>query len=67
MTTNYLVLKANDDSDWTEGQLVEAASASAAIRTVAEKQGAGQYVAVPDRSWNPCAVTIETKTKVKLS
>jgi hypothetical protein len=45
---------------------VEAQTANAAIRSVIDKHGAGQYVAVPARSWKPVTVTIEKTTVVKL-
>jgi hypothetical protein len=45
---------------------VEAASATAAIRSVVEKHGAGKYVAVPARSWKPVKVTVEQQTVVKV-
>jgi hypothetical protein len=50
---------------WAEVETVEAASADAAIRQVAEKKvAAARYVAVPERSWKPREVTVAQTTKV---
>lgn len=76
--TKYRVLKfpepqntANASSSFQQGFRdvggTEAANANAAIRTVAEKAGAGKYVAIPESSWKPVEVTIEQQTVVKLS
>jgi hypothetical protein len=46
---------------------VTAANAQAAIKTIAEKNGAGTYVAVPESSWKPVTVTVETQTVIKLT
>lgn len=45
---------------------VEATNPNEAIKTVVEKHGAGQYVAVPARSWRPVKVTVEQTTVVKV-
>jgi hypothetical protein len=34
---------------------------------VAEAKGAGEFVAVPARSWKPRTVTVEQKTAVRLA
>lgn len=46
---------------------IEAVSSEAAIRQAAEKNGAGEYVAVPARSWAPQKVTVEQKAEVKFA
>lgn len=45
---------------------VDAHNAAAAIRTIAAKAGAGTYVAVPESSWKPLTVTVETQTVIKV-
>lgn len=44
-----------------------AGNADIAIREVAAKEGAGQYVAVPARSWVPRTVEVETKPIVSFA
>ena len=46
---------------------VKASNSGAAIRTIAEKAGAGTYVAVPESTWNPVTVTVETQTVIRLN
>jgi hypothetical protein len=72
--TSYLVLRrdklvkdGSPTGDWREFDFVNAASADAAIRAVAEAKGAGEFVAVPARSWKPRTVTVEQKTAVRLA
>jgi hypothetical protein len=65
--TKYLVLrlsKAATDA-WVPLGVVEASSAKAAIRSYldASKDGSGEFVAVPDRSWQPVKVQVETALK----
>ncbi len=43
---------------------VEATSAKAAIRQTVED--AGEYVAVPERSWQPQSVKVETQKRLKI-
>lgn len=72
--TEYIVLRfpdppmANSASSTQQGLKnvgrVKAPNADFAIREIAEKEGAGQYVAVPARSWVPRTVVVETKTAV---
>jgi len=74
--TAYRVLKfpekpsQNSASGVTQGYKdageVNAASAAAAVRRIAETAGAGTYVAVPESSWKPVSVTVETQTVIKL-
>jgi hypothetical protein len=45
----------------------KASNADFAIREIAEKEGAGQYVAVPARSWVPRTVNVETVTAVSFA
>lgn len=44
----------------------EATNAHAAVKIIAEKAGAGTYVAVPATSWKPVSVTVESVTVIKL-
>jgi hypothetical protein len=74
--TTYIVLRrtfdATDEGDepnayWVVADAsVAAADTTAAIRNVAERLGAGSYIAVPGRSFKPVTVTTETKTVLKL-
>lgn len=52
---------------YTDVGRVAAINAGAAIRELGEKNGQGTYVAIPESSWKPQTVTIETQTVVKLS
>ena len=65
--TSYIVLKAVNDNGWVEEKTVPARSARSAIRIVVTGGGKPDitYVAVPARSWQPVAVTVETKTQLK--
>lgn len=76
LRTEYVVLKfpaangPNQTSPSTGLKMVgraKAPNADFAIREVAGKEGAGQYVAVPARSWVPRTVTVETKTAVSFA
>jgi hypothetical protein len=67
-TTNgtlYIVLTRDPTGHWTEGPTIHATSATEAIRQAASED-AGQYVAIPKRSWHPVTVTLEQKTVVKI-
>ena len=69
MSTLYKVLyRAKSGDDWqVSPETFDAASAASAARAAAAKvQQAGEYVAVPARSWDPITVEIETKTHVKV-
>jgi hypothetical protein len=63
--TTYVVLEAVEDSYSRIGNYT-ATSATAAIRKVAEEAGPGTYVAIPERSFAPTKVTVETKQTVKV-
>lgn len=75
--TTYRVLKfpapqnATSSSSVTNGYQdvgsVAATNAFAAIKILAEKAGAGTYVAVPDSSWKPVTVTVETQTVIRVT
>ena len=74
--TEYVVLKfpaANSPNAVSSPQglkmvgRAKAANADWAIREIAEKEGAGQYVAVPARSWQPRTVKVETRPIVSLA
>src|SRR3990172_9362937 len=64
----YVVLELQEATTpaglWKYVRTIEAASAAAAIRAVAE--GAATYVAVPARSWKPLRVRSETQTVLRL-
>jgi hypothetical protein len=73
--TNYVILrlvsggaeKVGIDGSWDRVDGVEAHSAEAAIRThVAQAKTTGTFVAIPERSWKPTPVTVETQTVVKV-
>lgn len=67
--TAYTLLQFDDETDqWKEhGDPVRASTSEAAVRKHAAVMGAGVYIAVPQRSWRPVTVKIETQTKVTLS
>jgi hypothetical protein len=64
--TTYVVLKAGEGDHWKVIGVYDNASAHAAVRDAAEEHGAGDYVAVPARSWKPVKATLEKTTVVKL-
>lgn len=82
-TTTYVVLeqreaKSPDEAAerqanyyWVEREQIVARSAQDAIRTYAKANGVGEkggvFFAVPQRSWNPVKVAVETQTKLTLS
>lgn len=79
MATEYIVLKkeipagnttASTSLPNTCWQILagtyEGSSAEVAIKAAAEKNGAGEYVAVAARSWNPKRVAVEQRTEVKI-
>lgn len=45
----------------------KAANGDFAIREIAEREGAGQYVAIPARSWIPRTVEVATVTHVSFA
>ena len=64
--TLYRVLRL-DESGWQVRSAVEASNADFAIRLVAADDGAGTYVAIPERSWKPRKLTVESRPIIKLS
>jgi hypothetical protein len=46
--------------------VIRAATKTAAIRAASDKNGAGVYVAVTDKSWRPQKVTVEQTSVVKV-
>jgi hypothetical protein len=64
--TKYVILEELPDGRYASVETVTATSATAAIRKAAENAGAGTYVAIPERSFTPTKVTVETKQTVKL-
>jgi hypothetical protein len=69
MTEYVLFEKLNDGGWWEKVSSVEARSATSAIRAFLEGENgtAGEYAAVPARSWKPVTVKVETKTSLKFS
>ena len=62
--TRYMVLVAGNDNAWHLYQDdVEATSSVGAIRSAVNGK-AGTYVAIPDRSFKPRTVEIETQHRV---
>lgn len=82
-TTVYVVLEQRESQSpdeaaerqanyyWVEREQIKARSAQDAIRTYAKKNGIGDkggvFYAVPQRSWNPVKVAVETQTRLTLS
>lgn len=67
--TEYVILEQNSDnhSVWQEKKPEYVVKASSARRALQEaKVGAGTFVAVPARSWNPLIVKTEQVTKVTI-
>jgi hypothetical protein len=67
--TRYIVFSGSDGA-WRKIVTVTAQSANAAIRQAASSTDAPtglELVAVPERSWKPRKVTVETAPRVKLS
>ena len=68
-TTKYVVLYKATTEDKYERlpQDVEAAGAVAAVRAAAaDTQEGGIYVAIPERSFDPITIEIETNPRVKV-
>jgi hypothetical protein len=67
--TDYVVLKKDGSGFWSlvSGMDVKARSARSAIREAADRDGEGEYVAIPYRSWRPVSVKVETKTALRFS
>lgn len=62
------MLTKDEDGSWLEAKIAPSArSARSAIQAVVAQDGAGEYVAIPYRSWKPVTVTVETKTALKFS
>ena len=69
-STSYLVLSKDADKDWwiLVGSYVAASAKAAVSAHVKDKDAkAGTFVAVPERSWKPLTLAVETETKVKLT
>lgn len=68
--TSYVILSKTVGADWTKLFSLDAASADAAIKAAASSTDAPDgltLVAIPERSWKPRTVTVETAPRVKLS
>lgn len=75
--TAYLVLKQatsaergpdSDHETWTPIGEFNAVGADAAIKACAEKNGKGEYVAVPARSWKPRKIAeVKQVTEVRFA
>lgn len=66
---SYLVFKRQNGGGWVVAREVAAGSADQAIKTAASANGkteAGEYAAVPARSFHTRKVTVETISKVTL-
>ena len=64
--TEYLLLERTKDGFWSEvSGTTKASSAKAAIRKAlsGENGSAGEFVAIPARSWQPVKVAVETALK----
>lgn len=73
--TRYVVLEeisaveSSENMYWFEYAVdIEATSATGAIRAALNGQGnlGHRYVAVPERSWNPQPVEVETQRRLKI-
>ena len=63
--THYIILAKHSEGDWRELAGAEASSAKRALATA--KLEAGEYVAVPARSWVTHTVKVEQTTKTTIS
>ena len=70
--TDYVILSQREDEAWEIVGAMSARSASSALRErldgpgqSSEYRGAGVYVAVPERSWQPLTVSIETRQTLR--
>lgn len=64
--TDYIILKWNEGAQgWKEHGGTTSSSPERAIRTLAVVD-AGEYVAVPKRSWRPLEVKVEQTTKITI-
>lgn len=67
--TTYVVLfkEPNEDLFDVLDKRYEAGSGNAAVRAAAgDMQKQGTYVAIPERSWEPTRIEIETNPRVKV-
>jgi hypothetical protein len=65
--TRYVVLYRNDEPAWVVIHgTVKAHSPEAAIRQIGPVDGVA-YVAVPERSWKPLSVAVETRKQVTVA
>lgn len=63
--TTYIVLRyISDTEQWDKYGESDASSPSRAIRLL--EPGAGEFVAVPKRSWNPVTVKVENTVKITI-
>ena len=66
--TRYIVLEERDGNGWADVGAVYARSATEAIRAaiVNYTTTADRYVAIPERSFQPVRVKVETVQRIKL-
>ena len=63
--TSYVILRRSEEG-WQVIDTAEARSAPGAVRELLNgATEGGEYVAVPERSWRPMKVSVETKTALK--
>jgi hypothetical protein len=66
--TEYVILRLRDESAgpgvWAESGQSHGSSARAALHALASELGAGTYIAVPARSWQPLTVEVETRVRI---
>jgi len=62
--THYIILSKDDSGHWAELAGAEASSARRALATA--HLAAGEYVAVPARSWVTHTVVVEQTTKTTI-
>jgi hypothetical protein len=68
--TAYLVLSKDADKDWwIAAGTYNAASSKAAVSAHVKAKGStvGTFVAVPERSWHPLTLKVETQPKITLT
>ena len=64
--TQYVILREKTDASWEVfAYSVEASSDKRAIKAAAKEEG--EYVAVPERSWNRRTIGVKTKTEITVS
>jgi hypothetical protein len=67
--TSYLILKRDENNHWAEHVYVDASSGRRAIMALSatEDVTAGEYLAVPQRSFKPMKVALEQTTKITIT